>query len=82
MLQDAPNKELLQNRLVLEEIARHQWIESEKAGRDIGFEFAAEDWLKRFSKAWMDYHLPKQKSGEGVARAAVLPKKRRAKSYL
>ena len=82
MLQDTPHQELLQNRQVLDEIARHQWIESEKAGRDIGFEFAAEDWLKRFSKAWMDYHMPKQKPREEVAQANSSPKKRKAKSYL
>ncbi len=81
-MNDASHKELLNNRQVLEEIARHQWIESEKVGRDIGFETAAEDWLKRFSKAWMDYHLPKQKTKEEPAKAAPSPKKRKAKSYL
>ena len=55
-------EKLLKNRKVVEEINRHRWIESEKAGYDIGFEQAAEDWLKRFSKAWMNYHMPKQKS--------------------
>ena len=30
-----------------EEIARHKWIESEKASRDLG-QKAVEDWLKRF----------------------------------
>jgi hypothetical protein len=28
-----------------EEILRHKWIESEKAGRDIGFEQALTDWI-------------------------------------
>ena len=28
-----------------EEILRHKWIESEKAGRDIGFERALTDWI-------------------------------------
>ena len=54
------HKKLLQNRQVIEEINRHLWIESEKAGFDIGFEKASEDWLTRFSKAWMDYHMPKE----------------------
>ncbi|MCA9406082.1 MAG: hypothetical protein KC684_06060 [Candidatus Omnitrophica bacterium] len=53
-------KELLRDRRVVEEIGRHQWIESEKLGYDIGFEQAAEDWLERFSKAWMRYHMPKK----------------------
>ena len=54
-------KKLLQDKRVVEEIHRHLWIESEKVGHDIGFDRAAEDWLKKFSKAWMDYHLPKRK---------------------
>ena len=57
-----PNQHLLKNRKVIEEINRHLWIESEKAGFDIGFDKAAEDWLIRFSKAWMKYHLPKRTS--------------------
>ncbi len=52
---------LLKDKKVIEEINRHLWIESEKAGYDIGFEKAAEDWLERFSKAWLDYHNPKKK---------------------
>lgn len=54
-------KKLLNNKKVIEEIDRHRWIESEKAGQDIGFERASVDWLERFSQAWMDYHMPKQK---------------------
>lgn len=54
-------QELLKDRRVVEEINRHLWIESEKAGADIGFEKATEDWLKRFSKSWMDYHMPNSK---------------------
>ena len=54
-------KDLLSNRKVVEEINRHQWIESEKAGYDIGFEKASQDWLSRFSRAWMQYNLPKHK---------------------
>ncbi len=55
-------KKLLTNREVIDEINRHRWIESEKVGCDIGFERASLDWLERFSQAWMDYHMPKQKS--------------------
>ena len=54
-------QELLKDRRVVEEINRHLWLESEKAGRDIGFDQAKEDWLKNFSKAWMDYHLPQNR---------------------
>jgi hypothetical protein len=35
-----------------EEILRHKWIESEKAGRDIGFEQALTDWIIKHRSAW------------------------------
>jgi hypothetical protein len=35
-----------------EEILRHKWIESEKAGHDIGFERALTDWIMRHRTAW------------------------------
>jgi len=53
-------KKLLKDKRAVEEIRRHQWLESEKVGYDIGFNSASEDWLKRFSKAWLDYHMPEQ----------------------
>lgn len=51
-------EQLLSDRRVVEEIQRHLWVESEKAGYDIGFEKAKEDWLRNFSKAWLSYHMP------------------------
>jgi hypothetical protein len=35
-----------------EEILRHKWIESEKAGRDIGFERALTDWIIKHRTKW------------------------------
>ncbi|MDE3066424.1 MAG: hypothetical protein KGJ60_02635 [Verrucomicrobiota bacterium] len=35
-----------------EEILRHKWIESEKAGRDIGFEQALMDWILKHRSSW------------------------------
>ena len=35
-----------------EEILRHKWIESEKAGRDIGFECALTDWIIKHRSKW------------------------------
>ena len=35
-----------------EEILRHKWIESEKAGRDIGFEQALTDWTIKHRANW------------------------------
>jgi hypothetical protein len=35
-----------------EEILKHKWIESEKAGRDIGFEHALTDWIMKHRSKW------------------------------
>lgn len=87
MSNSVDGEKLLSDKRVIAEIQRHLWIESEKAGRDIGFDKAKEDWLKNFSKAWMRYNWPSQTgvadkgaSDAGAAKAAVL-KRRRAKSY-
>jgi hypothetical protein len=42
-------KEFLAER---EEILRHKWIESEKAGSDIGFEKALLDWIVKYRSQW------------------------------
>ena len=42
-------KEFLAER---DEILRHKWIESEKQGRDIGFEKALLDWIIKYRSAW------------------------------
>ena len=35
-----------------EEILKHKWIESEKAGYDIGFERALTDWIVKYRSKW------------------------------
>ncbi|MGA2866845.1 MAG: DUF4032 domain-containing protein [Verrucomicrobiota bacterium] len=35
-----------------EEILKHKWIESEKAGRDIGFDRALTDWIVKHRSKW------------------------------
>jgi len=52
--------ELLKNKQVIEEINKHKWIESQKAGYDIGFEKAASDWITRFADDWENVHSPKK----------------------
>ncbi|MEM0965560.1 MAG: hypothetical protein AAGJ81_05370 [Verrucomicrobiota bacterium] len=42
-------KEFLAER---EEILRHKWIESEKSGKDIGFEKALLDWIRKHRDKW------------------------------
>lgn len=36
-----------------EEIMKHKWYESEKAGRDVGFAYALIDWTMRFKNKWL-----------------------------
>jgi hypothetical protein len=54
-----PNHDLLKNSSLYkeflaerEEILKHKWIESEKAGRDIGFERALTDWIIKHRSKW------------------------------
>ena len=35
-----------------EEILRHKWLESEKAGIDVGFEEALTDWMVKHRSEW------------------------------
>ena len=35
-----------------EEILKHKWLESEKAGYDIGFEQALTDWIVKHRSKW------------------------------
>jgi hypothetical protein len=35
-----------------EEILKHKWIESERAGHDIGFERALTDWIIKHRSKW------------------------------
>ncbi len=35
-----------------EEILRHKWLESEKAGYDVGFERALLDWIRNHRDKW------------------------------
>ena len=47
----------LQNR----EIERYKWIESEKAGRDLGHE-AIIDWILKYAHQFSDHYLKKKTS--------------------
>ena len=47
-------KEFLAER---EEILKHKWIESEKAGQDIGFEKALLDWIAKHRSSWREKRL-------------------------
>jgi hypothetical protein len=43
-----------------EEILRHKWIESEKAGKDIGFESALTDWIVKHRSKWRRNRLSRE----------------------
>jgi hypothetical protein len=47
-------KEFLAER---EEILKHKWIESEKAGADIGFEKALCDWIVKHRSSWRNKRM-------------------------
>ncbi len=53
-------RELLKNKEVIEEINRHLWIESQKAGYSIGIERATDEWLNLYAEGWMRYHMPEK----------------------
>lgn len=51
---------LLKDKRVQEEIGKHLWIESQKAGYSIGMERATDEWLRFYAESWMRYHMPDQ----------------------
>lgn len=38
-----------------EEILKHKWLESEKAGRDIGYDRAVLDWIMNHREKWRSH---------------------------
>ena len=59
-MNDFDTRALLKDKRVIEEINRHLWIESQKAGYSIGAEHATEEWLRLYAKDWMKYHEPER----------------------
>ena len=51
-------KKLLKEKKVVEEINKHLWIESQKAGYSIGIERATDEWLRLYAEGWMRYNQP------------------------
>ena len=43
-----------------EEILKHKWLESEKAGHDIGYERALLDWIINHREKWRSAHRRKR----------------------
>jgi hypothetical protein len=44
------------------EILKHKWIESEKAGKDIGFEKALLDWIVKHRSSWREKRMRESKT--------------------
>ena len=42
-----------------DEILKHKWLESEKTGKDIGFERALLDWIRKHRDGWRAARRPK-----------------------
>ena len=47
---------LLKDQDILNEINKHKWFASEKAGVDVGFEKAAREWINTYSKQYLAKH--------------------------
>jgi hypothetical protein len=51
---------LLKDKRVMEEINKHLWIESQKAGYNIGLEKATDEWFRLYAMEWMKYNMKEQ----------------------
>jgi hypothetical protein len=56
-------KEFLAER---EEILKHKWIESEKAGTDIGFEKALLDWILKHRSNWREKRIKEARTDKAA----------------
>ncbi len=54
-------KEFLAER---EEVLKHKWIESEKAGMDIGFEKALLDWIVKHRSSWREKRMKEARNNQ------------------
>lgn len=71
---DEPGSHFLKNSVLYqeflaerEEILKHKWIESEKAGSDIGFEKALLDWIVKHRSNWRERRMRDNKLGKAPA---------------
>ena len=79
-------KELLKDKRVVEEINKHLWIESQKAGYSIGIERATDEWLRLYAEGWLKYNKPMEyaqkkrrskKTSAAVKKKAAVRRKRK-----
>jgi hypothetical protein len=53
----AAGEDVLNSPEVIKEIEKHKWYESQKAGRDVGYEWAREDWARHYAEQWKKSHV-------------------------
>ena len=49
----------LKDKIALDEIRKHKWIESEKQNEEIGFATAALEWINVHGDNWIKHRLEK-----------------------
>ena len=49
------------------EILKHKWIESEKAGKDIGFERALLDWVVKHRSSWRERRIKEARTKQAAS---------------
>ena len=49
------------------EILKHKWIESEKAGKDIGFERALLDWIVKHRSNWRERRMKEARTEKSAS---------------
>ena len=62
-------KGLLKDKRVMEEIHKHLWIESQKAGYNIGMERATDEWLRLYAEGWVKFHKQGRSSSKSTKKA-------------
>ena len=74
-------KEILKDKRVIDEINKHLWIESQKAGYNIGWERAMDEWVRLYSEGWMRYNMPEKYNAVKIREEkAKLKSKNKARS--
>lgn len=46
--------------MIKNELLKHKWIESEKVGKDVGFEYTLIQWMQNHKKDWYKAHEKNQ----------------------
>jgi len=56
------NYPFLKDDQAVNQIRKHQWIESEKSGKELGFASAAVDWINKYGEKWLNKRLKSEKN--------------------